>query len=153
MVAHESIRLTRDDLVFDVELQITGIVDFGMTLNEILDGATLPPDGARLDVSWAGTTTGLVNGEIEGTDYLYVRPDRRFELHIHAVISTNDDARLALSSWGAATLLGDGTVRLFEYANIQTGFEQYAWINQVALRGQGIVDLATGKISLQLNVA
>jgi hypothetical protein len=153
MAQAQPVPVSTGDLIYDVNLQITAVMDFGITLEEMLGDNTLPPAGARLDVSWEGTATGPVTGHVKGTDYLYVRPDRRFEVHIHGTISTDDEARLSFSAAGVATPLEDGTIRLYEYLTAHTCFEQYSWLNHLVLRGEGVVNLATGSISLQVYAA
>jgi hypothetical protein len=153
MVMQEPVQVSSDDLVYDLDVQITGIVDFGMTLDEVLGGASLPPGGTRLDISWEGAVTGILSGRISGVDYLYVRPDMRIELHIHGVITTDDNARIAFIAPGVSTLNNDGTARLCEYVTLHTCFEQYTWLNQLALRAAGLVNLSTGNISVQVYAA
>ena len=160
MVMQEPVNISSGSLVYEIDVQITGIVDFGMTLDEVLSGAVMPAagarldvSGARLDVSWEGAVTGALSGRIGGIDYLYVRPDGRIELHVHGIITTEDDARISFIAPGVATLNDDGTARLCEYVTLHTGFEQYAWVNQKALRAEGIVNLGTGHISVQVYAA
>jgi hypothetical protein len=141
------------DLVYDLDCQIAGITDFGITLEEVLSGSPLPPGGVRLDVAVEGKVTGLLSGQFSAVDYLYVRPDGRFELHVHGVITTDDGARVAISAVGAGTPVGDGTARILEYVSAYTSFEQYTWINTVALRVEGTLVLATGAITLQITAA
>jgi hypothetical protein len=153
MVMQEPIQVSSDDLVYELDLQITGIEDFGMSLDEVLGGDSLPPGGTRLDISWEGTVTGILSGRIKGVDYLYVRPDMRIELHIHGVITTEDDARIAFIAPGVSMLNTDGTARLCEYVTLHTCFEQYTWLNRMALRATGLVNLSNGKISVQVYAA
>jgi hypothetical protein len=153
MVMQEPAQISSGDRAYELEVQITGVIDFGMTLEEVLGGSSMPPAGTRLDISWAGTVTGLLSGQVSGVDYLYVRPDGRIELHIHGVIVTEDDARIAFVAPGVSTLNHDGTARLCEYVTLHTCFEQYTWVNQMALRAAGVVNLATGNISVQVYAA
>ena len=153
MVMQEPVNISSGSLVYEIDVQITGIVDFGMTLDEVLSGAVMPAAGARLDVSWEGAVTGALSGRIGGIDYLYVRPDGRIELHVHGTITTKDEARISFIAPGVATINDDGTARLCENVTLHTGFEQYAWVNQKALRAEGIVNLGTGHISVQVYAA
>jgi hypothetical protein len=153
MVMQEPIQVSSGDLVCELNVQISGIVDFGMTLDQVLSGTPLTSSGTRLDISWEGTIAGVIKGRVSGIDYLYVRPDGRMELHIHGVITTEDEARVSFSALGACMLNDNGTARLSEYMTMHTCFEQYTWVNQTALRAVGLVDLAAASISLQVYAA
>jgi hypothetical protein len=150
MVQQQPVQVSAGDLVYDLDAQITGITDFGVTLEEVLGGSPMPPGGVRLDVAVEGAVTGLLSGRISAVDYLYARSDGRFEIHVHGIITTDDGARIAITGLGAGTPLGDGTARIFEYQSAYTSFEQYAWINTMALRVEGTLVLATGAITLQI---
>ena len=57
-----------------------------------MSGQAPPPgEGARFDVYFEGPITGAkLRGSVKGVDYLHLRADGRFQLHIHAEITTDD---------------------------------------------------------------
>ena len=96
----------RGEKIYEFELDVVGITDFGITLEAILSGQTpVPPQGARLDVAFAGSGTGRIAGHAQGVDYVRMRADGRIDLDIHALIETHDGHRIALSANGVATPL------------------------------------------------
>jgi hypothetical protein len=84
-------------------------------------GAAPPqPDGARFDVPFEGTSSGpKLKGRVAGVDYLRIRADGRFELHIHAEITTDDGQKISLF----------------------TSSKAYPWVNGLQVWGTGTVDL------------
>ncbi len=137
----------------ELSLQITSITDFGMTLQDLNEGKAPPPAGIRLDAAASGPCTGKLNGQLDAIDYLYVRADGRFELHIHAVLTLDDGARLALTGTGAGSPTADGTIRLLEYVGFLTAVPGYEWLNTLSVRGEGTVNPASREISLRWYVA
>ncbi len=97
--------------LFDEQIQLTGITEFGTSWNELLSGkASLPPEGARFDIAFEGTLSGeKINGTIKGTDFLDVRADGRFQIHIHAVVTTDDGENIALREDGIFIPPEDGS--------------------------------------------
>jgi hypothetical protein len=132
--------------VFELSLQITSITDFGMTLEELNEGKAPPPAGVRLDAAVSGPCKGKVNGHMDAIDYLYVRADGRFELHIHGVLTTDDGARIAATATGMGSPNEDGALRLLEYVSLLTAAPGYEWLNTLSIRGEGSVNPASGEI-------
>ena len=77
------------ELLYTVTLNITGVKEYGVSFAALMAGeVTTPVEGARFDVPFEGTATGpKVNGVADGIDYVRVRADGRFELHIHETIT------------------------------------------------------------------
>jgi hypothetical protein len=68
----------RGEKVYECDFDVTGMTDFGITLDAILSGTEkIPPQGARVDVAYAGTIRGRVSGSIRGVDYQVIRADGR----------------------------------------------------------------------------
>jgi hypothetical protein len=152
MSLREQVEVSVDDLICEFSYQITGIVDFGVTLDEVL-GGNLPPEGVRLDIVCEGSVTGMIEGSTRVTDHFYARPDGKFEINVRGVITTEDGARIAVIASGVGTLQGDGTARIFESISLHSSFEQYSWLNRAALRVTGSVNLMTATISLRVFAA
>ena len=136
--------------IYEYDLDITGMTDYGVSLEAILSGAQpIPPQGARIDVAFAGQATGRLAGRVHGIDHLRMRADGRIDLDIRAVIETADGHRIALSADGTATLrAGEPVADLRENVALTTAAEGYAWVNSRQIWGVGTVNVATGKIHI-----
>lgn len=141
----------RGELIYTFDGAMTGVTDFGVALDAILSGATpVPAQGARFDVGFEGRVTGRVAGRIRGIDHAYVRPDGRFELNLHAVIDTDDGARIAFNASGVGVLrAGEPVLDLSENVSLLTASEAYAWINSRQIWGVGTANPATGHIQIE----
>jgi len=52
------------DKIYEYDLDITGVTDYGVDMESILAGKErVPPQGARFDVAFEGNTTGRYRGE------------------------------------------------------------------------------------------
>ena len=64
----------RGEKVYECDFDVQGVTDFGIALDAILSGKEkVPPQGARVDVAYAGTIKGRVTGSIRGVDYQVIR--------------------------------------------------------------------------------
>jgi len=136
--------------IYEYDLDITGVTDYGITMQSILAGeAKIPPQGARFDVAFEGNATGRLSGRVRGVDYLRMRADGRIDLDIRATIETDDGFRIGLSADGAAVLRpGEPVANLCENISLITAASGYAWVNTHQIWGAGSVNLATGKIHI-----
>ena len=76
-------------------------------------------------------------------DYLQIRADGRFQLHIHAEITTEDGERIAFFADGVATPREGSTIAdLRENVTLTTSSKAYAWVNTLQIWATGTVDLA-----------
>ena len=68
--------------------------EYGVSLEALAAGqVSPPPEGARFDGHFEGaSTSGRLKGRLVGIDYLQIRADGRFDLHIHATITTESCA-------------------------------------------------------------
>ena len=137
--------------IYEYDLDITGVTDYGITMNSILSGeAKIPPQGARFDVAFAGNGTGRLSGRVSGVDYLRMRADGRNDLDIRATIETSDGVRIALSADGVGVLrAGEPVCDLSENVSLSTAAGGYEWVNTRQVWGVGSVNLATGKIHVE----
>lgn len=121
----------RGEKIYEYDLEVTGVTDYGVTLEAILSGqARVPLQGARIDVAFEGRATGRLTGRVRGLDYLRIRTDGRIDLDIRAIMETEDGHRIALSADGvgmprAAEPIAD----LRENVSLTTAAEHYAWVN------------------------
>jgi hypothetical protein len=136
--------------IYEYDLDITGVTDYGVTLEATLAGKEkVPPQGARFDVAFEGRAAGRLSGRVHGVDYLRMRTDGRIDLDIRATIETDDGWRIALSAGGAAVLRpGEPIAGLCENVTLTTAAAGYAWVNTHQIWGVGSVNLATGKIHI-----
>lgn len=141
--------------VYEGTQDIIGATDFGLTLEEVLGGAPIPPEGARIDVHVEGPLKGgLLNGSITATDYLYGRPDGRMCLYIRGVVTSDDGARISFLADGVATPQAEGpNMDLRENVTLFTSDTRYTWVNGLQIWGSGVVDNVNGKIEIKTWVA
>jgi hypothetical protein len=141
----------RGEKIYEYDLDITGVTDYGVTLDAILGGQEkVPPQGARFDVAFAGPVKGRVSGSLRGVDYLRMRADGRIDLDIRATIETNDGHRIGLSADGvAAPRAGEPIADLFENVRLITAAADYGWVHTRQTWGVGHVNLASGKIHVE----
>src|ERR1019366_403250 len=136
--------------IYEYDLDITGVTDYGVSMEAILAGKEkIPPQGARFDVAFAGNATGRLSGGVRGVDYLRMRADGRIDLDIRATIETSDGSRIGLSADGVAVLRpGEPVAELCENVTLTTAAAGYAWVSTHQIWGVGSVNLATGKIHI-----
>jgi len=136
--------------IYEYDLDITGVTDYGVSMEAILAGKEkIPPQGARFDVAFAGNATGRLSGRVRGVDYLRMRADGRIDLDIRATIETGDGFRIGLSADGAAVLRpGEPIANLCENVSLITAASGYAWVNTHQIWGVGSVNLAAGRIHI-----
>ena len=133
------------ELVYEYTVSITGLTEYGFAFAPLMAGAVAPPPaGARFDVAFAGEATGpRLQGTVTGVDYLRVRADGRFELHIHAEIVAADGCRISLHADGVALPRSQGAIAdLRENVTLATSAPEYVWVNALQIWGVGTVDLA-----------
>lgn len=138
----------RGEKIYEYELDVTGVTDYGVAMDAVLSGqAPIPPQGLRFDVAFAGRASGRLAGRVTGVDYARMRADGRIDLDIRAVIETDAGHRIALSADGiAAPRAGEAVADLYENVALGTAVEEYAWVNARQVWGVGTVNFATGKI-------
>jgi hypothetical protein len=89
----------RGEKIYEYDLDVTGLTDYGVSLEAILTGKEkVPPQGLRIDVAFEGRAQGRLAGQVRGVDYLRLRADGRVDLDIRATIETGDGRRIALSA-------------------------------------------------------
>ncbi len=133
------------ELLYEFEVKFTGMTEYGVSLESLVAGeAAPPPEGARIDVAFEGASTGpKLKGKVTGVDYLQIRGDGRFQLHIHAEITTDDGEKIALFADGVAYPREGSTIAdLRENATLSTSSKTYTWVNTLQVWATGTVDLA-----------
>jgi hypothetical protein len=136
--------------IYEYDLNVTGMTDYGITLPSIVSGQSrVPPQGARIDVAFEGRASGRLAGRVSGVDYLTVRADGRIDLDIRAVIATDDGQRIALSADGVGVpRAAEPVADLCENVRLTTAAENYAWVQTRQIWGIGIVNLAAGTVHI-----
>ncbi len=135
--------------LYEYTLKITGMVEYGVNFGELAAGKIPPPpEGARFDVLFAGEASGSkLSGKVSGVDYLYIRADGRFQLDVHAEITTEDGQKISLKADGVAMQReGSSISDLRENVTLFSSSKDYAWVNTLQVWGVGTVDLATQDI-------
>lgn len=145
--------LTEDRVLFEESIRLTNITDFGLDWNDFLAGRVAPPrEGAQFYLDFEGRLEGeKISGTIKGRDYLTVRGDGRFCLHIHAIVTTDDGERLALFEDGVLLPPSDdsGIAGLRLSLTFSTASPKYAWLNRQQVWAAGSVDQRTGEGKLR----
>jgi Protein of unknown function (DUF3237) len=136
--------------IYEYDLDVTGMTDYGVSLDAILTGKEkVPPQGVRIDVSFEGHAKGRLAGRVRGVDYVRMRADGRVDLDIRATIETEDGRRIALSADGVGMPRATEPIAdLWENVILGTAAEDYAWVNTRQIWAVGTVNFATGKIHL-----
>lgn len=140
----------RGEKIYAYDLTVTGMTDYGITLEAILSGATpIPAQGVRLDVAFDGNAKGRLSGRVHGVDYVRVRADGRVDLDIRAAIETDDGHRIALRADGVAIPRAtEPAADLFENVTLDAVSEQYAWVNTRQIWAVGTIDFTSGRIHI-----
>jgi hypothetical protein len=141
-------RAIKGEKIYECDLDLMGVTDFGVRVDDILSGkAAIPLQGARFDLAVEGQFSGRLAGRARGTDFLRVRADGRMELDLRLVVETDDGQRIALSGGGqAAPRNGEPVLDIFGNICLSTASSDYAWVNERQIWSVGSGDLATGKI-------
>jgi hypothetical protein len=132
--------------LYEYTLNITGLTEYGVSFEELTSGKIPPPaEGARFDVAFAGEASGSkLNGKVTGIDYTYMRADGRFQLDVHAEITTEDAQKISIKAGGVAMPRKDSTIfDLRENVTLFSSSKDYTWVNTIQVWGIGTVDLAT----------
>lgn len=140
------------DLLYEYTVKLTGMTEYGTSFEALMAGtAAPPPEGARFDVWFEGSSTGpKLRGKVTGVDYLRIRADGRFDLHIHAEIATDDGHRISLHADGVALVQpGSPIAGLRENVTLFTSAKDYSWVNGLQVWATGSVDLAEQVVTLK----
>src|SRR3972149_3913439 len=94
----------RGEKIYEYDLDVTGMTDYGGSLDAILSGKEkIPPQGGRIDVAFEGHARGRRVGRVRGMHYSRMRAGGRIDLDIRPIVETADGHRIALSADGVAT--------------------------------------------------
>ena len=138
----------KGEKIYTVDLEITGEIDSGVTLQAIISGSEkVPPQGVRVDVAFEGQATGRLTGRLKGIDYIRFRADGRIDLDIRAMIETNDGRRIALSADGVAIPRASEPIAdLSVNHHLSTAAKEYEWVNTRQIWACGTVNFSTRRI-------
>lgn len=142
--------------LFDEKLHLTGVTEYGVSMQELLSGQiSPPPQGARLDIAYEGRIEGeRLSGTIKGVDYAVVRADGRFQFDIRARITTDDDVPIAVYADGILKQPDANNVAGIRLnMQLTTAAPAYEWVNLLQLWGSGSVNLETGQIRVSVYAA
>lgn len=135
------------DLFYQATIRFTNLVEYGTSMQEFTLGKTiLPPEGMRFDQTFEGELHGpKLTGTMTGTDYLYVRADGQFQLHLHARVITDDGVNITFSSSGLSIHKeGERSTRLRATVSLFSSAEAYKWVNSIQLWAIGELDPVNG---------
>ena len=137
--------------LYEYTPKITGMVEYGVSFEELFaQKIPIPPEGARFDIAFAGVATGSkLSGKVSGIDYMHVRADGRFQLDVHAEVTTEDGQKISLKADGVAIRRKESAiVDLRENVTLFSSSKDYTWVNAIQVWGVGTVDLTTQEIYL-----
>ncbi len=140
------------DLLYEAKVKLTGVTEFGVSMEALIAGEIAPPpEGARFDVALEGSSVGpKLKGSVVGVDYVHVRADGRFQLHIHAVITTDDGANIAVFADGVGLPRENSPmVDLRESVTLITSSEAYSWVNHLQVWAKGTLDLEKQEVEIK----
>jgi hypothetical protein len=133
------------ELLYEVTRKITGMTEYGVSFEALIAGKVgPPPEGARFDVAFEGAASGpKLKGLATGVDYVRVRADGRFDLHIHETISAENGQKIDVQADGVAFLRRASSIAdLRLNLTLFTSAKDYTWVNALQVWGIGTVDLA-----------
>lgn len=148
--------ITSRDVLYEARIDLTKVIEFGVSLDSLVSQqSTPPPEGARFDIEFNGEVKGArVAGTIAGVDYVHVRADGRFQLHIHGVIATTDGANIAMFADGVTSSGTEAHIQeLRENVTLTTSSEAYSWVNPLQIWGIGTVNLQAMQVHVRAYVA
>ena len=136
------------ELIYEANIRFTSVIDYGLSMEDLSSGKVpIPPAGARFDQTFEGTLEGpRLRGRISGTDYLQVRADGLFQLHLHARVTTDDGTNISMSSEGVSRQIpGEPLTQLRAAVTLFTASESYVWLNDLRLWAVGTLDPGRGE--------
>ena len=138
--------------IFEYDLDITGVTDYGADMEALFTGReSVPLQGAQFDVTLAGHVKGRVTGAMRGIDYLRVRPDGRRELELRGAIETDDGCRIAFLAVGVGSPReGEPMADLAVKIDLLTAAAAYSWVHAKSAWGSGYADLTANKIHVDV---
>lgn len=132
-------------LLFEEQVVLSDFVEYGFSMQDLINGEQIPEEGAHFDIYFEGDLIGeKINGKISGVDYLKVRADGRYFLDLHAKILTDDGAQIQVTETG---INDNGTLKLNMV--FHTNDQRYAWLNRAQVLGLGTVDFNTGQATVK----
>jgi hypothetical protein len=139
------------ELLYEFVLRVTGVVDYGASLQSIAGGKVAPPpEGARFDISLEGSVDGpKLKGSWHGVEYVNIRADGRSELHIHGRFDLVDGGKVSFFADGVGTIDANGMLQLRQNVTLKSNSPAHAWVNSIAVWGIGTANLATGDVRVK----
>lgn len=140
------------ELIYKAAVRFVGTTEFGASMGAFASGQTqIPPGGMRFDQEFEGDLLGpRIEGTIHGIDYLNVRADGLFQMHLHARVRTRDGANIALSSRGISVHIPDDPVGHVRSAvSLFSSDTRYQWVNRLHLWAMGPMDPMNGTATIK----
>ena len=146
------------ELLFDLSVQASESIDFGIDEQSLSSGRTpMPPKGVRFNSDFQGEFTGpKLKGRMVGTNYLFVRADGVQILNIQAVLATVEGNRIAVHATGTLTepaYQASPICQLRLNLSFHTAVPKYSWMNRIQGWGTGTYDQSTRKAVVKVFAA
>ena len=135
--------------LFDEEVYLKEITEFGLSWQELLTGQLKPPvQGARFNVAFEGRIDGpYLSGIKKGVDFLLVRADGQFIIDLQAVITTPEGDTISVHEEGLLIPDKDSpTGQLKLTMRFNTASPGYSWLNEIQAWATGKVDMLNGTV-------
>ena len=109
------------------------------------------PKGTRVNAEFEGTLCGpKISGSVRAIDYVLFHEDGTGILHVHGVITTEENDLIYIEASGfAKPTLHEGRSDLKETVTCQTTSKKHAWLNTTLAVSEGYVDVKTGEVHLR----
>lgn len=139
------------ELLYDLSANITGMEGIGVNPQNVLAGQVpIPASGLRQNFNFGGTTSGVLAGNLEGIDYLTVRPDGSLFIDAYGTLTTNDNAKIAVRVRGvSAPRKNSTTADITETISFSTNHPNYQYLNDKYVVGVGTSDASTGGLNIK----
>lgn len=132
------------ELLYNLSFQAVGVDYLGG------DAQTLP--SGRLNSLFTGAMSGgILDGNVNGTDYISVTPEGIIMINAYGTVTTTDNKTLRYRVLGSAVPNSDGaTATITEQVYITSYDPDYEWLNSRHNYGVGTLDLATNTAELKI---
>lgn len=127
--------------MFEEELVLPEVVEYGFPMADLIQGHQAPEEGAGFAIPFEGKLIGeQIKGKPKGIDHLEVRADGRYALEPFAHIDTDDGAVVQLGERG---INRDGQLK--PHVEFHTSDSRYSRLNREQVTGVGCADFFMGR--------
>ena len=142
-------------VLFEATYKSTDTEGFGMNPDDILEGTVLIPEqGRRVNVSFEGTTTGILNGTIRGTDFLTRLPNGRTLVDIESVITLSNKETIGFRVIGETTPIEGSDISkvhvIGQRLELTSNYSDLTYLKQLYVVGIGTFNRSTNITNIKV---